>query len=477
MSGKLRHSLLAASIASMLLSAGCNSQAGTSENSASVTEEINSQTESTSAESAEPLPDASEPEEGATGKVLNILQLDNAPFQSYVEQFHPDYTDNGDDTGYIGDIKVVWVKSPPNADIDPRGWMEGQIDKRRELSEDERIDVIVLSSYYAYEFIGKYALPLSEIGITEEDTSQLYSYTTQKWVGADGKLRSLPIEVSPGVFAYRRSVARQVLGTDDPDEVRQYAADWDKFTETAEKLKNGGYHILSSGYDLLNVFAGSLSEPFVNDALELTVPAEILEWAELCRTYTENGYFSGDGMWTDDWADSMTGEGTVFGCFFPAWGVSYTIPGNASAEEVGDWAVCAGPRPYHWGDTQICAMSDTDNPEEVGELLRVMCCDGEVAKSYALSTEVLAGNAAAMDELAASDYSSEFLGGQNPYPVYSQNARALDITAYTVYEEVLVEYALSCFEPYVDGEITLDEAKESFYTRAIDRYPELKRPQ
>ena len=38
-------------------------------------------------------------------------------------------------------------------------------------------------------------------------------------------------QATPGLFAYRRSIAKDVLGTDDPAEVQTYLSDWDKFND------------------------------------------------------------------------------------------------------------------------------------------------------------------------------------------------------------------------------------------------------
>lgn len=43
------------------------------------------------------------------------------------------------------------------------------------------------------------------------------------------------MQATPGLFAYRRSIAKDVLGTDDPEQVQAAVADWDKFN--AVKLK------------------------------------------------------------------------------------------------------------------------------------------------------------------------------------------------------------------------------------------------
>ena len=40
---------------------------------------------------------------------------------------------------------------------------------------------------------------------------------------------------TPGLFAYRRSIAKDVLGTDNPDKVQEALSSWDKFNSVAKK--------------------------------------------------------------------------------------------------------------------------------------------------------------------------------------------------------------------------------------------------
>ena len=44
----------------------------------------------------------------------------------------------------------------------------------------------------------------------------------------DGVQKGTTWQATPGLFAYRRSIAKDVLGTDDPTEVQTYLSDWDK---------------------------------------------------------------------------------------------------------------------------------------------------------------------------------------------------------------------------------------------------------
>ena len=70
-----------------------------------------------------------------------------------------------------------------------------------------------------------------------------------------------------GAFEYRRSIAKECLGTDDPAEVQAMVADMDKFVETAAKIKecNPNYFMVGTSGALFNPFLANRSQPWIVD--------------------------------------------------------------------------------------------------------------------------------------------------------------------------------------------------------------------
>ena len=92
----------------------------------------------------------------------------------------------------------------------------------------------------------------------------MYAYTKEIATDANGALKAVSWQAAPGLFAYKRSIAKEVLGTDNPDEVQTYVADWDKFNETATKMREAGYFMLSGYDDAYRTFSNNVSAPWVN---------------------------------------------------------------------------------------------------------------------------------------------------------------------------------------------------------------------
>lgn len=94
--------------------------------------------------------------------------------------------------------------------------------------------------------------------------SAQYQYT-KDIVSDDGKLKGTTWQATPGLFAYRRSIAKQVLGTDDPDEVQKKLGTWSDFDNVAAQMHDAGYYMLSGYDDSYRTFSNNVSGKWVQD--------------------------------------------------------------------------------------------------------------------------------------------------------------------------------------------------------------------
>lgn len=476
----MKKRVLAALLASaaVISLAGCDTKTTSSE--ASGNDSVASNDNSSDAVSSDNGGDAVSSDDAATeeGKVLNIWCW-NDEFQSRVKSFYPGYTDNGDGTGTIGDVKVVWTINA-NKDNGYQIPLDAALLDQENKAVDERIDIFLIEADYADKYVNSsYSLPVSEVGITDADTAEMYTYTKEVATDASGALKAVSWQAAPGLFAYRRSMAKEVLGTDDPAEVQTYVADWDKFDETAAKMKNSGYFMLSGYDDSFRTFSNNVSAPWVNENDEIIIDANILRWVEQTKTYTDNGYNNKNSLWSDGWAADQGAEGKVFGYFYSTWGINFTLLGNAGDAGYGDWAVCYGPQSYYWGGTWICASYMTDNKTLVRDIMYQLCCNGEIMESITRDPEVqdYTNNMAAMEKIANDpEYKSEFLGGQNHVALFVENAKKIDMSNISAYDQGLNETFQAAFKDYFDGTVDYDTALANFYANAIVKYPNLKKP-
>jgi multiple sugar transport system substrate-binding protein len=416
---------------------------------------------------------------GEEGKVVNIYVW-NQEFQEKFNACYPEVEKTSNDLSvtYLKDGTEVHWTINPNQDGVYQQKLDEALANQGSAAADDKIDIFLAEADYVMKYtdpeVGATAT-MSSLGISREDVPNQYEYTLQAVTGDDGEIRGLSYQATPGMFVYRRSIAKAVLGTDDPDTVYQSVSDWDKFDETAYKMKDAGYYMVSGRADTYRVFSNNVSAPWV-DGDKVKVDPNLMNWVEQSKRYTDEGLnHKVGGQWTDEWNKDMSADSKVFGFFLPAWGLGVCIEPNVEGSSAAeDWAACASPQPFYWGGTWLLAAEGTDNPEHVKDILLKMTADTEILKKMAVEDNDMTNDQPLMEELAKSpDFASAILGGQNHLAVLTQVAASIDLGNISPYDQGCTEEFQNVFGDYFNGKIDLEKAKANFETAIVERYPEL----
>ncbi len=464
---KSAKSLLALALAgAMVLStAACGSSSTTSET-----------TEAPAAESAE------------AGKVLNIWCW-NDEFQSRFNDYYPGVKEVAEDksTTTLEDGTTVKWTINPNENNNYQNKLDEALLGQADAAADDKIDIFLIEADYALKYVNSdYTMNVADLGLTEEDMAGQYQYTKDIVTDDNGAIKGTTWQATPGLFAYRRSIAKDVLGTDDPEKVQEALSDWDKFNDVAEQAHEKGYKMLSGYDDSYRTFSNNVSAPWV-EGTTVKVDENIMNWVEQTKEFTDNGYNNKSSLWDDQWAADQGPKGKVFGFFYSTWGINFTLLGNSletpedegGKAEVGngifgDYAVCEGPQSYYWGGTWICAATGTDNADLVKDVMYQLTCNADIDKQITLDTQDYTNNMQAMEEIAADpDFGSDFLGGQNHVALFAEAAKKIDMSNAGAYDQGCNEKFQAAFKDYFDGNISIDDAKANFETAIKETYPEL----
>ena len=95
-------------------------------------------------------------------------------------------------------------------------------------------------------------------------------------------------------------------------------------------------------------------------------------------------------------------------------------------------------------------------------------------KKITEDTQDYTNNQEAMQEIADSDFASDFLGGQNHIALFVEAAKNIDMSNAGPYDQGLNESIQTAFRDYFDGNVDFDKAKANFEKAAQEKYPELK---
>jgi len=415
------------------------------------------------------------------GKVLNIYCW-NTEFKDRFAYFQK--------SGKLpSDIKVNFIVTPSDNNAYQNA-LDAALLKQDTAAADDKIDIFLVEADYALKYVNTdYTLDVvNDIGLTKDNLSNQYQYTKDIVTNSSGVQKGVTWQATPGLFAYRRSIAKEVLGTDDPVKVQAALSSWNAFNAVAATASAKGYKMLSGYDDSYRVFSNNVKAPWVDKNNKINVDSNLISWVDQTKTFTDKGYNNKTSLWDANWAKDQGPTGKVFGFFYSTWGINFTLLGNSLATPVkeggkeavgngvyGDYAVCAGPQSYYWGGTWICAAKGTDDIPLIKDIMYTMTCDSTTLKSITTDTQDYTNNVAAMNEIATSSFKSDFLGGQNHIALFSQVAPKIDMSNISAYDQGLNEEFQKAFKDYFNGTVDKNKALENFYKAALEKYPNLSK--
>jgi hypothetical protein len=333
-------------------------------------------------------------------------------------------------------------------------------------SFDQNVDLLILEPDYAYDLINSdYIMPLSELGLTELELADQFPFTVSLTSDENGVQKGLMYRLNPEVLVYRKSIAKEVLGTDDPALVAEYVKDRESFEATAEKMKQKGYKMLTSTTDELLMFTQYDSTPIALENDACVIPESWKNWAEHTKNYVDKGYVVNNARYSDEWLAIY--ESNEF--FAEVHGQLYAESMMESYSEIADdFAVCPGPvgsyDDFNFFGTNyiICATKFTDDPKICADIMRALAVDKENLKSMALNENILTNTVTQMTELTEGSYDGE-AGGYNPFYAYTEAAKKIgDIKSKnSIYDWVLDLY-IDRMDSYFKGKSTYDECVTLF---------------
>ncbi len=480
----MKKRLLAALVASaaVLSLAGCNTNnnstpATSGDSNTSGTSSDTTSSDTTSGDTSEPVVsgkgvDATEEQKKAgtgiklsdtEGKVFNIAVW-NEEWKGFFEKYY---------TVPEG-VTVNFLVTPSEG-----GAYQSKLDEyllaNETASADEKIDLFLAEA----DYIKKYAnsdltVDLSTLGINQLKTE--YQYTVDAASDVNGTIKGVSFQACPAAVIYRRSIAKDVLGTDDPEKVQEALSSWDKFNEVAKTAKEKGYYMTPSALETYRTFANNSTNSFLTSDNVFQTTDGFDKWLAQAEDFMANGYTIGCKLWADEKSAQMGTEGKTL-CFFgPAWYYNFCM-GTAMEQTKGDWAICKGPQEYFWGGTWLMAPKGTDNPEMLADIINAFTANEDLLSNLVSKENQFVNNTNVIDKFATdASYGNEFLGGQNDIALMNEVAQGIvwKVDLHTQYDQTFNETLPERILEYLNGACTKDEAFANFGKDLSEKAPTVK---
>ena len=415
------------------------------------------------------------------GKVINIYSW-NTEFRDRVVAVYSKVESTSDD-GTITTLKdgteIHWNINP-NQDGVYQQKLDEALLKQMDATGDDLVDIFLSETDYVNKYVDEVVdvtIPLVDLGIDiEKDLADQFEFSKTTPSDQSGVQRGSTWQGTPGLLVYRRDIALEVFGTDDPEEIAKKTENWDVLKESAEALKEKGYYVFSSYADTFRLYGNAIEQPWVEPgSTVIKVDQKIVDWITDSKEWLEAGYFDETvkGQWNDDWNKAMGSQSKTFGFLFPAWGIDFVLKPNWDGAE-GSWAVTTPPQEYNWGGSYIHAATGSDNLEYAKDIILELTANKEnllnISKEYLDFTNTMSG----MKEVSEDDtFSHEFLGGQNPFTYFTPVAENIKVAPLSAYDQACVEIIQNAFGDYFQDQVTFEQAKENFEIAVKERHPEI----
>ncbi len=336
---------------------------------------------------------------------------------------------------------------------------------------------------------------------------KIVDYVWQVGQDADGHQRAISYQITPAGIYYRRDIANEVFGTEDPDEIGKLFADYDSILAAAQKLKDAGYRIFASDSEI-SYFSGDTA--WVVDGA-LNVSDLRMEYMDLVVELYKQDLTAYASQWATPWYMAMAGEvplltaetqwgiwetdengdplmniwdsenfknatkdyetTEVFAFGLPAWGV-ITMRDNVG-DTSGLWGVCAGPAYGFGGGTYIGISSKSERQELAWDFVKFCTLNEDTADWWIEASQGDTVSLISALEKHADDTNAVY-GGQKLYSFWLEQAEGIDYSLVTKYDTAINDAWGKAISAIKTGEKDKDTAISDFYDEVAATYPELK---
>ncbi|MDQ2085202.1 extracellular solute-binding protein [Herbivorax sp. ANBcel31] len=345
-------------------------------------------------------------------------------------------------------------------------------------SNSAESDIIALECAFVREFVNMDDAfeNLSEAPYNAEDFyDKLVPYTIDVGKSNDGKIRALSHQATPMGIGYKREIAREYLGTDNPEEISEMFSTSDKILETGRKLKaesGGKVKLFPHLEELCRIYMAARETGWEKDG-KLVIDSKMDEFMELAKDLWEEGLVGRAEPWTMQWSNAIEDD-EHFAWTMPNWGLRWIIISGMDGAldnpmaTAGEWAVAKPEVTGFWGGTWLGINSNSENKDIAWDFIKFITLDEEHVESHAKKTGDFISNTEVISKLAEDDGYINPLTNQNLYEFYEPFLDEINGNLYTMYDDNLVysyniiESYMIAVKSYIKGEATKEDAIKKF---------------
>ncbi|MFT8410627.1 MAG: ABC transporter substrate-binding protein [Schleiferilactobacillus perolens] len=292
-----------------------------------------------------------------------------------------------------------------------------------------------------------------------------------------GDLVTVTAEYPVGMMFYNRTIAKDILGSDDPDKVTEAMSSVSKWQDVNKKLQEkygSKTKLFGTSADTLNMLSQQRTAPYVKDKT-FTVDKSISTLFDRANMLYKDKMFTS----IDDAEAFQAGfnNNAFFVEFLPTWGFSFKVaPQLKDKAGAGKWGVAQPTMSYARGGSFYFITQSSKHKKSAWDYIKAQTIDTKNLYETQKSIVGYPSSKVAAKQLVDSDYEEPLLDNQKVFSMYSKQAAVQEKESkdtVTKYDGAILGFIGDLIKDYGAGNVTKDAALQKLGQQVKSAYPDL----
>lgn len=309
------------------------------------------------------------------------------------------------------------------------------------------------------------------------DINEVFDYLHPKMVNSKGQICGIEQCISPAGLAYRKDLAKEHLGTDDPKELEEMLPDWESFVEKGKEVyeKSGGKVYMFPGVSDAQQFIREQGGKSWIEGDTIKATESLKRSLELACEFRDNNTADKLEAWSAAWYASFGEDTHIFsGC--ATWSVPFTIePNDPNGESTGHWGLMNAPEGnISWGGTTLGITKTCKDKRLAWEFIKFATLSTEGAEALNTIGFMTSAKKPYEENPELKSYKSKWFGDQDLGKIFLEEiipnieARPMNLDDNVIHETLNLVTTSINSDPSMDADAAMEQLKEELEMKLPD---------
>ena len=316
----------------------------------------------------------------------------------------------------------------------------------------------------------------------DEISKNMIPYVDELSRDGEGNVKGLSWQSTPGGFWYKKALAKEYLGTDDPQELAEMLSSWDKIMEVGKQVyeKSGGkISLLDDVESVLQLYASYKGQAWVDENNHIIDDSHMLEMYEMIDKVAKDHVDARADMWSAGWTSGMYAKDMFILTCLPTWGLNFCIKPGIPADEMekaaNTWGYMQAPIPYQNGGTWYGMYSKSENKDAAWAWIKTMTANEDyLVNGLANTWGDFPGYIPAIERCIEEGHTDIVTGDQQYFADFYETAKNVKGDPLTKYDRQAWASATAQMDLVANGQATPEQAVKNFKEEMKNIYPEIE---